>query len=83
MQIVKKHVIPIKNVYVIHIISVKHSAKQKETVIGKRKIVISITKFVGQDVVKMMIVRVNFVIKARDCVYQVIAKIKTSTAKFL
>ena len=44
----------------------------------KRKIVISITMFAGQDVARMMIVRVSFVIKARDCVYQVIPKIKAS-----
>ena len=40
------------------------------------KIVISITMFAGQDVAKMMIVRVSFVIKAMGCVYQVIPKIK-------
>ena len=37
---------------------------------------ISITMFAGQDVAKMTIVRVSVVIKARDCVYQVIPKIK-------
>ena len=60
--------------YVIHMVTAKQIAQPGETVNGQ-KFVMMITKFADQNVVKMMIVRVRFVMKPGECVCLVITRV--------